>query len=49
MDGLHDLETIKRIGSASDLHSLLLEDLLKIGQRYKLEEFDKLLFLVKKN
>ena len=48
VDGLHHLETIKKIGATFDLHPLLLEDLLNTGQRPKLEEFDNCLFLVVK-
>ena len=48
VDGLHDLDTIKKIGATFELHPLLLEDLLNTGQRPKLEEFDNCLFLVVK-
>jgi magnesium transporter len=48
VDGLHDLEVIKAIGTAFDLHPLTLEDILNTGQRPKLEEFDNCLFLVLK-
>ena len=48
VDGLHDLEVMKAIGTAFDLHPLTLEDILNTGQRPKLEEFDNCLFLVLK-
>ena len=48
VDGLHDPEVIKQIGTVFDLHPLLLEDVLNTGQRPKLEEFDNCLFLVSK-
>lgn len=48
IDGLHDLETINKVGKAFDLHPLLLEDILNTGQRPKMEEFDNCLFLVLK-
>ena len=48
VDGLHDLALMKEIGSAFDLHPLLLEDILNTGQRPKFEEFDNCLFLVLK-
>lgn len=48
VDGLHDISVIKEIGTAFDLHPLMLEDILNTGQRPKLEEFDNCLFLVLK-
>ena len=48
IDGLHDLEVMRAIGTAFDLHPLTLEDILNTGQRPKLEEFDNCLFLVLK-
>jgi magnesium transporter len=48
IDGLHDLEAIKNVGKAFDLHPLLLEDILNTGQRPKMEEFDNCLFIVLK-
>lgn len=46
VDGLHDLASMKEIGSTFELHPLLMEDILNTGQRPKLEEFDDCLFLV---
>lgn len=37
VDGIHDVEIIKTIGKDFDLHSLLLEDILNIEQRPKIE------------
>ena len=48
VDGLHDLELMKQIGSTFDLHPLLMEDILNTGQRPKLEEFENCIFLVVK-
>jgi len=48
VDGLHDTETIRKIGDAFGLHPLLLEDVLNTGQRPKLEEFEDTLFIVVK-
>ena len=37
VDGIHDVDIIKTIGKDFDLHSLLLEDILNIEQRPKIE------------
>lgn len=46
--GLHDVELIKRVGRAFDLHPLVMEDIVNTQQRPKLENFDEYLFLVLK-
>ena len=46
VDGLSDLELIRGLGSAFDLHPLVLEDLVSTGQRPKAEEYDEYFFLV---
>lgn len=48
IDGLHDIETIAKIGSHFELHGLLLEDILNTRHRPKVEEFDNCLFLTLK-
>ncbi len=48
IDGLHDLDVIRKVGEVFDLHPLLLEDILNTGQRPKMEEFDNCLFIVLK-
>ncbi|MFC1850632.1 magnesium/cobalt transporter CorA [candidate division CSSED10-310 bacterium] len=48
VDGLHNLELIKEIGSTFKLHLLLMDDLVNTGQRPKLEEYDDHLFIVLK-
>ena len=48
IDGLHDMDLMREVGKAFDLHPLLLEDILNTGQRPKLEEFDPHLFMVLK-
>ncbi len=48
VDGLHDVEVIRKIGAAFKLHPLILEDILNSGQRPKLEEYDNCLFIVLK-
>lgn len=46
IDGLHDVDLIKQIGSDYKLHPLVLEDVLNTTQRPKLEDFNDYLFLV---
>ncbi len=46
IDGLHDVEIIEKIGRQFELHPLVLEDILHTGQRPKLEDFDKYIFIV---
>jgi Mg2+ and Co2+ transporter CorA len=46
IDGLHDVELIKRLGKQFELHPLILEDILSTEQRPKLEDYDKHLFIV---
>jgi len=48
VDGLHDVEVMKKIGNAFDLHPLLMEDVANTAQRPKMEEFDNCLFIVLK-
>jgi magnesium transporter len=48
IDGLHDIEMMEKVGREFELHSLMLEDILNTGQRPKMEEFDKQLFVVLK-
>lgn len=46
--GLHDESVIKKIGDLFNIHNLVLEDILNIYQRPKLEDYDDYLFLVVK-
>ncbi len=48
IDGLHDLEIIKTIGLQYDIHPLILEDILDVDQRPKMEDFDKRIYVVMK-
>ena len=48
INGLADIEKIRRLGGTFGLHPLLLEDVLNTGQRPKLEEFDNVIFVVLK-
>jgi len=46
VDGLHDVELIRRVGEEFGIHPLVLEDVLSVGQRPKIEEYEEYLFLV---
>lgn len=46
--GLADVEQIKKIGDIFGLHPLVMEDILHMGQRPKLELYDKYVYLVVK-
>lgn len=48
IDGLHEVEVIEKLGRQFELHPLILEDILNTGQRPKLEDFDKYIFIVLK-
>lgn len=45
IDGLHETDIIKKIGGHYDIHPLILEDILHVGQRPKIEVFDDYIFL----
>lgn len=46
VDGIHDVETIRRIGEHFGLHPLTLEDILNPHQRAKREEFESFVYIV---
>jgi magnesium transporter len=48
IDGIHDVEIIKKIGDHFNLHPLLQEDIVNTTQRPKYEDFDDHLFVVLK-
>ncbi len=48
VNGLHDSEPIRSIGTAYGLHPLVLDDIVNTGQRPKLDEYDDYLFVVAK-
>lgn len=48
IDGIHDVETIEKIGSYFELHPLVLEDIVNAAQRPKLEDFETYIFAVLK-
>src|SRR6185369_3147444 len=46
MNGLGDVEALKKLGARYGLHPLALEDVLNFGQRPKLEPYGAHLFVV---
>jgi magnesium transporter len=46
VEGLHDMELVRELGEQLGLHPLVLEDIVSIGQRPKLEEHRDYLFVV---
>jgi magnesium transporter len=46
IDGLGDIDLLTALGSQFNLHPLALEDVLSMGQRPKLEQYDGYLFIV---
>ena len=46
VDGLHDVDLIRRLGERFDWHPLMLEDIVSVGQRPKVEEYEGYVFLV---
>src|SRR5512138_1732896 len=48
VEGLHDVELIKRMGEYGGLHPLVLEDILNTDQRPKLEDYGEYLYIVMK-
>ncbi len=48
IDGLHNIDLIKKLGEHFDINSLVLEDVLNPDQRPKIEDFDNHLFFTLK-
>jgi magnesium transporter len=46
--GIHDLKIIETLGSVFEIHPLVLEDIVHAGQRPKVEDMDRYLFVVLK-
>lgn len=46
VDGVHDLEIVRRLGTVFDIHDLTLEDIVHPHQRPKVEEYDDYIFVV---
>ncbi len=48
VDGVHDIEVIRKLGECYGLHPLVQEDILNTDQRPKLEEYGDYLYIVLK-
>ena len=48
VDGLHDVETIEKLGKCFDIHPLVMEDIVNTDQRPKMEDFENYIFFVLK-
>jgi magnesium transporter len=46
IDGIHDIELMDKIGKHFNIHPLVLEDILHITQRPKLEDYENHVFIV---
>ena len=48
IDGLHQVDIIEKIGKHFNIHPLIQEDILHMGQRPKMEEFDDYILVILK-
>jgi magnesium transporter len=48
VEGLHETHLIQNIGESLGLHPLVMEDILNVDQRAKMEEFDNYVYIVLK-
>ena len=48
VDGLHDVEVIKKLGDCFEIHPLVLEGIVNTDQRPKMEDYEKYIFFVLK-
>ena len=48
IDGLHDPAIVKTVGDCFNVHPLILEDIVHVEQRPKMEEFDSHIYIVVK-
>lgn len=48
VEGIHDVALIQKISNSISLHPLVLEDILNVDQRAKMEEYDGYIYIVLK-
>jgi magnesium transporter len=48
VEGVHDIELIRKLGEKHSFHPLVLEDIVNTAQRPKIEDYDDYLFIVLK-
>ncbi len=46
LDGVHNVEALEKLGECFGLHRLVLEDIMSIDQRPKMEDFGEYLYIV---
>ncbi len=46
IDGVYDIETVEKLGHHFGIHPLVQEDIVSVGQRPKMEDFESYIFLV---
>ena len=46
INGLHEVDVLKKLGDAYGLHALMLEDILDTNQRPKVQDFDDYIYIV---
>lgn len=46
IDGIDDIPVIEKIGKAYDLHPLILEDIVTVGQRPKFDNYERYAYIV---
>ena len=46
IDGLHDVDAIRSVSELMLIHKLTIEDILSVGQRPKIEEYENYLFMI---
>lgn len=48
IDGIHQIETLAKLGECFKIHPLIIEDILNTDQRPKMEDFDEYIYIVLK-
>ena len=48
IDGIHDVELVEKLGTHFGVHPLVLEDIVSVGQRPKMEDFEDYIFIILK-
>ena len=48
IEGLHDVDVIQRVGEIFGIHPLVLEDIVTVGQRPRMEDYGDYLYIVVK-
>lgn len=48
VDGIHDVELVQNITNSINIHPLVVEDILNVDQRSKLDEYDGYIYIVLK-